>query len=231
MRIKTLLLLLPMFFKNVIIHHTESALAYKHGKFVRELAPGKHLLWGSGWYIVRQDNRPQMILIPNQEIMTKDLMTVKISVLATVQLVNLKDAEASSNNIIGTLHMLGQLAIRSAVSNMTLDEMIASPTDLLPALRAELEPQCLAHGYKLVDVAIRDVILPAPLKKAQLAIALAQKEGQAALEKARFETAALRSLINAANLVKEHPELAQLRMLQVLQDSKAQIQIVPQIPL
>lgn len=42
----------------------------------------------------------------------------------------------------------------------------------------------------------------------------ARLEGLAALERARGEQAALRSLANAARLLKDNPELAQLRVLQ-----------------
>jgi regulator of protease activity HflC (stomatin/prohibitin superfamily) len=47
-------------------------------------------------------------------------------------------------------------------------------------------------------------------------VVLAQKEGQAALERARGETAALRNLANAARMVNENPSLIQLRLLQQL---------------
>jgi hypothetical protein len=42
----------------------------------------------------------------------------------------------------------------------------------------------------------------------------AKKEGLAALEKARGETAALRNLANAAQIVQKNPALLQLRALQ-----------------
>jgi regulator of protease activity HflC (stomatin/prohibitin superfamily) len=47
----------------------------------------------------------------------------------------------------------------------------------------------------------------------------AQKEGQAALERARGETAALRNLANAARIMDDNPNLLQLRALQALSDS------------
>ena len=44
-----------------------------------------------------------------------------------------------------------------------------------------------------------------------------KKEGLAALEKARGETAASRNLANAAKMVKDNPALLQLRVLQTLE--------------
>jgi len=44
----------------------------------------------------------------------------------------------------------------------------------------------------------------------------ARQEGLAALERARGETAALRSLANAAHLIERNPALMQLRLLQAV---------------
>lgn len=46
----------------------------------------------------------------------------------------------------------------------------------------------------------------------------AQKEGLAALERARGETAALRHLANAARMVEGNPALLQLRLIQAVGD-------------
>ncbi len=44
----------------------------------------------------------------------------------------------------------------------------------------------------------------------------AKKEAEIALIKARSEVASTRALINAANLVREHPELLELKMMESL---------------
>ncbi|MFL5758009.1 MAG: slipin family protein, partial [Chloroflexota bacterium] len=57
---------------------------------------------------------------------------------------------------------------------------------------------------------------PGELKRAYASVLAARKEGEAALERARGETAALRNLANAGRLVETNPGLLQLRMLQEL---------------
>jgi len=54
-------------------------------------------------------------------------------------------------------------------------------------------------------------MFPGEMKKAFAQVVKAQKDGQAALEKARGETAALRSLANAARMMDDNPNLLQLR--------------------
>lgn len=69
----------------------------------------------------------------------------------------------------------------------------------------------MAHSVEL-----KDVILPAELKKAFSETVRARQEGQAALERARGESAALRNLANAARLLDDNPSLMNLRVLQSL---------------
>jgi hypothetical protein len=59
-------------------------------------------------------------------------------------------------------------------------------------------------------------MFPGELKKIFTQVVRARQEGLAALEKARGETAALRNLANAAQLVDRNPSLMQLRLLQVI---------------
>jgi regulator of protease activity HflC (stomatin/prohibitin superfamily) len=68
----------------------------------------------------------------------------------------------------------------------------------------------------VLEVVVKDVILPADLRAAYGAVVTARQRAQAQLEAARAETAALRSLANGAKLLDDHPALAQLRIIQSL---------------
>ena len=71
-------------------------------------------------------------------------------------------------------------------------------------------------GSSCSNVDVRDVMVPAELKRAYAGIVAARREGEAALERARGETAALRALANAGRLLEDNPGLLQLRVLQQL---------------
>jgi regulator of protease activity HflC (stomatin/prohibitin superfamily) len=71
-------------------------------------------------------------------------------------------------------------------------------------------------GLSLLEVEIKDVMFPGELKKIFTQVVKARQEALAALERARGETAALRSLANAAHLIERNPALMQLRLLQVV---------------
>ena len=71
-------------------------------------------------------------------------------------------------------------------------------------------------GLKLISVHVKDILFPGKLKEVFAQVVSARKEGLAILEKARGETAALRSLANAAKMIEANPHLMQLRLVQSL---------------
>ncbi|MBX9694947.1 MAG: hypothetical protein K2Z81_21360, partial [Cyanobacteria bacterium] len=79
-----------------------------------------------------------------------------------------------------------------------------------------VKPQAAAIGIDMLMVQVKDVVLPADIRKIFADVLRAQKEGQAALERARGEQAALRSLANAARVLEGNPALMSLRVLQSL---------------
>jgi hypothetical protein len=102
------------------------------------------------------------------------------------------------------------------VSSRSLEDLLAGRADIGPkVLEAAVEP-ALAFGVKVSSVDVRDVMLPGDLKRIFAQEVSARKEGLAALEKARGETAALRNLANAARMIEDNPALVQLRILQHL---------------
>jgi hypothetical protein len=63
-------------------------------------------------------------------------------------------------------------------------------------------------------------MFPGSLKEAFSQTARAKQEAQAALERARGESAALRNLANAARMLEGNPNLFQLRLLQAASDAE-----------
>jgi regulator of protease activity HflC (stomatin/prohibitin superfamily) len=74
-------------------------------------------------------------------------------------------------------------------------------------------------GLKLISVNLKDLMFPGKLKEVCAQAVSSRKEGLAILEKARGETAALRSLANAAKMLEANPHLLQLRLVQSLGQS------------
>ena len=79
-----------------------------------------------------------------------------------------------------------------------------------------MQPEGAKIGLNVLAVEVKDVMFPADLKRAFGEVLKAKQEGQAALERARGESAALRNLANAARVLEGNPALMNLRLMQSL---------------
>jgi regulator of protease activity HflC (stomatin/prohibitin superfamily) len=111
------------------------------------------------------------------------------------------------------------MALREIVGKEKIDAILENRSGIGTKLMDLTSKKASEFGLKLISADVKDMMLPGEMKKAFTQLVKAQKEGQAALERARGETAALRSLANAARMMDDNPNLLQLRALQALEGS------------
>lgn len=114
------------------------------------------------------------------------------------------------------LHIAVQLALRTAVGEATVDDLLERRLGLGGRLAALVSERAPTLGLEVFGIDLRDVMLPGDLKGAFADVLRARAEGRAALERARGESAALRNLANAARLMDANPALMNLRLLQTI---------------
>ena len=198
------------------IHDYERGLRFRQGRLVGLVDPGVHLTVGPLTELRGLDVRPSMVPVEGQEILTKDGVAAKISLVARYVVGDPVAAVTQDADFRRTTYLVLQLGLRQAVNRRTLDENLAARAALGPEVRELVAGRLAAIGVELLDVEVRDVMIPAELKRAFAAVIVARKEGEAALERARGETAALRGLANAGRTLADNPGLLQLRILQEL---------------
>jgi len=201
---------------RVTVYEFERGLRYRNGRFVGTVQPGTHWIARRATSITRVDVRPYVLSVPGQELLTSDGIGIKVSLVAGVEVVDPAAAVNQVQNYTTTLYTLLQVALRHAVSSRSLEDLLAGRGDVGSKVLEDSAQPALAFGLKLASVDVRDVMLPGDLKRIFAQEVAARKEGLAALEKARGETAALRNLANAARMIEDNPALMQLRLLQQL---------------
>lgn len=198
----------------VFVREYEAGLLYRAGRFARRLGPGARIVFPFWEEVVIVDLRKRMATIPGQEVLTADNVGLKVSVAAEYEVVDPVRAVHEAQSYEDALHVAIQLSLRTAVGAAKIDDLLAQRIEIGKRLAEVVGPQIEGLGLRLHVVEVKDVMFPGELKKIFAEVVRAQKEGQAALERARGETAALRSLANAARLVEESPALMNLRVLQ-----------------
>jgi regulator of protease activity HflC (stomatin/prohibitin superfamily) len=198
-----------------------AGLLYHKGKFVKVLGAGRHIRWGRHDTLNAQDLRRALLLVPGQEALTADNVALKVSLLVTYQVSDPAKAAHTTQNWQGDLYSAAQVALRGVVGGLPVEALLNQRGALAPQLLALVQPEGAKIGVAVHGVEVKDVMFPAELKRAFAETLKAKQEGQAALERARGESAALRNLANAARLLEGNPALMNLRLLQSLANAQA----------
>ena len=193
-----------------------AGLVYRHGLYVRRNNAGRHIIWGHGWAMNLIDLRRASLLVAGQDVLTADSVGLKFSVVVAYQIAEPVKAAHEAQNWTSELYNLTQLALRGVVSGMAVEALLAQKLEIGAQLLARVKVEAGKLGINVLAVEVKDVMFPPDLKRAFAEVLKAKQEGQAALERARGETAALRSLANAARVLEGSPALMNLRLMQSL---------------
>ena len=201
---------------RVTIHEYERGVRMDRGRLVGLVGPGPVTFFRPTSEVQVVDTRPIALAVEGQEVLTSDGVAVKVSLVlrsAVGDPVARLQADQDTDRL---LYLLVQLALREVVAGLPLDDVLAARTTMGPTIRDLVAGRMGEIGIELLSVDVRDVMVPAEMKRAQAAVVVARHEAAASLERARGETAALRNLANAGRLLDDHPGLLALRLVQEL---------------
>jgi len=192
----------------------ERAVRFDRGVLAGEVGPGQHKF---PRYMVlhRVDLRPRSLTPAAQDVPTADGVLVRVTVVVRWTVSSPTTFVVASARPEDELYTAVQLALRGAVLTRAHSAVDPEREAIAAEVATAVAARAAELGISVAEVAVRDVVMPGELRRAALAELVAASEGRAALERARGETAALRSLLNAARLAEEHPALLELRALQV----------------
>jgi regulator of protease activity HflC (stomatin/prohibitin superfamily) len=205
--------------KRVTVYEYQKGLKYTKGRYSATLNAGQYWILSNFSAIVPVDIRSQFVTIPGQDVLSSDGVTLKVSLAAEFQVADANLAINKNASFQNSLYLTLQMAVREIVGKEKIDTLVENRAGFGAKLTELTSGKATEYGLKLILADIKDIMFPGEMKKAFAQVVKAQKEGQAALEKARGETAALRSLANAARMMDDNPNLLQLRALQAFADT------------
>jgi regulator of protease activity HflC (stomatin/prohibitin superfamily) len=200
----------------VTVHDYQRGLRFRQGRLIGLVSPGPHVSIRPYTEIQVIDGRPTSLTVPGQEILTADGVALKVSLTARYVVADPVAAVTNDQSWVSALYLALHAGLRDAIAGRTADDILATRAELGPGVAAAVATDLARIGVELLGVDVRDVMVPSELKRAFAGIVAARREGEAALERARGETAALRSLANAGRMLDDNPGLLQLRVLQQL---------------
>ena len=202
--------------RRVTVLEYEKGLKYAKGRFKSVLEPGQYWYMPFFTIVHKLDVRPRFVSITGQEVLSADGVTIKVSLAANFEISDPNVAVNKTKSFQEALYLELQLALRKIIGAVDIDTVLTGRNELSKKLLEETETKVTDLGLKLISVNLKDIMFPGKLKEIFAQVVNAKKEGLAALEKARGETAALRNLANAAKMLEGNPNLMQLRLVQAL---------------
>jgi len=214
---------------RVVVREHERGLKYVRGRLAETLAPGSYSFWSHPDAEVKVAlvslQREQVALV-GQELMTRDKVTLRLSLTVEYAVVDAALATHSVANVRDSVYLVVQLAARQFVSGVTLDELLEGRDAMTRFLEEDAVPKALRFGVHVERVGVKDVVLPGEMKTLLNRVIEAEKEAAANVILRREETAATRSLANTARVMADQPMILRLKELETMKEVAERIKEV-----
>ncbi len=211
---------------DVTVQAHEKGLRYEQGRFTGVLEPGRYKLWThpeAQARILTADMRRTELAITGQELMTRDKVSLRLTLTVAFAIENVVAATHQVENVRDAVYTAVQLAARGYVAGVTLDELLEGRDAFSRFLTREVEPKARVFGVRIDDLGVKDIVLPGEMKTLLNRVIEAEKAAAANVISRREETAATRSLVNTARLMADQPILLRLKELEAMKEIAAQI--------
>ena len=144
---------------KIMVAAHEKGLLFRDGRFIDVLGPGRYRLarWLAKEEIKTVDLRLRTLVLQGQEIMTLDKVTVRITMLAKMNVADPVAALLKVDDYAAQLYGDIQLALRDAVGALELEAAIGRKGALGEAVVAAVKEKALVYGVNLVEAPLLEV--------------------------------------------------------------------------
>ena len=204
--------------KHTVAPH-EASYLYVDEVLIEALDTGKHYFYTELREIATKsiDTRIKELEITGQELLSADKVTLRCNLTMHYQVADGQTYLNATDAPKEYLYKQLQFAVREHLGSMNIDEILARQHTLSEEVLEKFYATCLSIGVKVESVHIKDIILPGEMREIFNQVIEATKRAEANNIQRREETAATRSLLNTAKLMKDNPALARLKELEALE--------------
>jgi regulator of protease activity HflC (stomatin/prohibitin superfamily) len=199
-----------------ILREYERAVIFRLGRLINTKGPGLILLIPVIDSMVRVSLRTVVMDIPEQDVITKDNVSLKVNAVLYFRVVQADKAIVEVERFLDATSQLSQTTLRSVLGQSQLDEILAEREKINLKLQQIIDNQTEPWGIKVSNVEVKHVDLPAEMQRAMAKQAEAERERRAKVIHAEGEFQASKKLKDAAVIIATEPIALQLRFLQTL---------------
>ncbi len=217
-----LIFILPILFLVLIsvkqINQYERGIRFSFGRYSGMMEPGWRLVWPIIQSYQKVDIRTKAVDVPDQEAITKDNVSTRISAVIYYKVKDASKAVLEVENFYFAVHQLAQTTMRNVVGEVELNELLANRDKIAQRIRDIVAETTGSWGLEVASVELKDIILPEDMKRTMAKQAEAEREKKATIINSEGEVIAAENLAKAAKLMAMSPGALHLRTLNSIND-------------
>ncbi|MEA2112787.1 MAG: slipin family protein [Patescibacteria group bacterium] len=200
------------------INQYQRGVMFTLGKFTGIKQPGWRLVIPVFQSMKKIDIRTKAVDVPDQEVITKDNIPVKINAVVYYRIVDSSKSVLEVEDYYYATSQVAQTTMRNAVGEKTLDELLQKRAEIAEQIKLRVDNLTDPWGIDVESVELKDVIIPEDLKRTISKEAEAEREKRAVIIKADGDRIAADNLTAAASKLNTTPGAMHLRTLQAVND-------------
>lgn len=200
------------------INQYERGLKFGFGKYIGMMEPGWRLVFPIIQSYKKVDIRTKAVDVPDQEAITKDNVSTRISAVIYYKVTDASKAILEVEDFFFAVHQLAQTTMRNVVGEVELNDLLANRDKIAERIRDIVGETTTSWGLEVLSVELKDIILPEDMKRTMAKQAEAEREKKATIINSEGEVIAAENLSKAAKLMANSPGALHLRTLNSIND-------------
>lgn len=198
----------------------EKAVVMRLGKFNRVAGPGIVFTWPIiEFYTLRVDQRVMATYFGAEETLTSDLVPVNVNAIVFWMVFSAEKAVVEVEDYASAVSWMSQAVLRKAIGRASLSEVAMRRDQLDDELKGVLEDKLSGWGIDVIDVEVRDIVVPKELQEAMAAEAIADRERSARMILAEAEQGISEMLHDASDIYSNDADAMRLRTMHLAYES------------
>jgi len=200
------------------INQYEEGIRFTFGKYSDTLRPGWRIVWPVIQSFSKVDMRVKAVDVPNQESITRDNISVAVNAVVYYKITSAEKAILEVENYYYAMSQLAQTTMRNATGQVDLDQLLSQRDTVSENIRRVIDEQSDPWGIKVLNVELKDIVLPEEMKRTIGKQAEAEREKRAIVIKSEGEVIAAQNMAKAAEVLSHADGALHLRTLQTIND-------------
>ena len=200
------------------INQYERGVLFSFGKYSGIMEPGWNLVLPVVQSYRVVDIRTKAVDVPDQEAITKDNVSTKISAVIYYKVTDASKAVLEVEDFFYAVHQLAQTTMRNVVGEVELNELLANRDKIAERIKEIVGETSTSWGLEVMSVELKDIILPEDMKRTMAKQAEAEREKKATIINSEGEVIAAQNLAKAAQTMANAPGALHLRTLNSIND-------------